>query len=70
MLRMLNITRKVILTIALAVLLAVTLAVASGKIDMNLARNIELIVLAVIGINTLVLAVVELVHNVRKYLIK
>lgn len=67
---MLNITQKVILTIALAVLLAVTLAVASGKIDMNLAGNIELIVSAVIGINTLGLAVVELVHNIRKYLIK
>lgn len=70
MLKMLNITRKVILTIALAILLVVTLLAASGEIDINLAGNIELIVLAVIGINTLGSAVVELVHNIRKYFIK
>ena len=70
MLKMLTIAQKVILTIALAILLVVTLLAASGGIDINLAGNIELIVLAVIGINTLSLAVVELVHNIRKYLIK
>lgn len=70
MLKMLTIAQKVILIIALAVLLAVTLLAASGEIDMHLAGAIELIVLAVIGINTLSLAVVELVHNIRKYLIK
>lgn len=70
MLKMLNITQKVILTIALAILLVVTLLAASDKIDMNLAGNIELIVLFVIGFNTFALAVVELVHNIRKYLIK
>ena len=70
MLKMLNITQKVILTIALAILLVVKLLAASGKIDMHLAGTIELIVLAVIGINTFLLAIVELVHNIRKYLIK
>lgn len=70
MLKMLNITQKVILTIALAILLVVTLLAASDKIDMNLAGTIELIVLFVIGFNTFALAVVELVHNIRKYLIK
>ena len=70
MLKMLNIAQKVILTIALAMLLVVTLLAASGKIDMHLAGTIELIVLLVIGLNTFALAVVELVHNVRKYLIK
>ena len=70
MLKMLTIAQKVILTIALAILLVVTLLAASGEIDINLAGNIEFIVLAVIGINTLSLAVVELVHNIRKYLIK
>lgn len=70
MLKMLNITQKVILAIALAILLVVTLLAASDKIDMNLAGTIELIVLFVIGFNTFALAVVELVHNIRKYLIK
>ena len=70
MLKMLNITQKVILTIALVLLLIVTLLTASGKIDMHLAGTIEIIVLLVIGLNTLALAVVELVHNIRKYLIK
>ena len=70
MFRVLNITQKVILTIALVLLLIVTLLTASGKIDMHLAGTIELIVLLVIGLNTLALAVVELVHNIRKYLIK
>lgn len=45
MLKMLNITQKVILTIALAILLVVTLLAASVKIDMHLAGTIELIVL-------------------------
>lgn len=70
MLKMLNITQKVILTIALVLLLIVTLLTASDKIDMHLAGTIELIVLLVIGLNTLALAVSELVHNIRKYLIK
>lgn len=70
MLKMLNITQKVILTIALAILLVVTLLAASVKIDMHLAGIIEIIVLLFIGLNTLALAVVELVHNIRKYLIK
>lgn len=70
MLKMLNITQKVILTIALVLLLIVTLLTASDKIDMHLAVTIELIVLLFIGLNTLALAVVELVHNIRKYLIK
>ena len=70
MLKMLNITQKVILTIALAILLVVMLLAASGKIDMHLAGTIGLTVLLFIVLNTLALAVVELVHNVRKYLIK
>ena len=70
MLKMLNITQKLILTIALAILFVVTLLAASGKIDMHLAGTVELIILLFIGLNTLALAVVELVHNVRKYLIK
>ena len=70
MLKMLNITQKVILTIALAILLVVILLAASCKIDMHLAGTVELIALLFIGLNTLALAVVELVHNVRKYLIK
>lgn len=70
MLKMLNITQKVILTIALIVMFIVTLAVASGKIDMHLTGTIELIVLAVIGISTFWLAIAELVHNIRKYLMK
>lgn len=70
MLKMLNITQKVILTIALAILLVVTLLAASVKIDMHLAGTIELIVLLSIVLNTLALAVVELVHNIRKYSIK
>ena len=70
MLKMLNITQKVILTIALVLLLIVTLLTVSDKIDMHLAGTIELIVLFVIGFNTFALAVVELVHNIRKYLIK
>lgn len=70
MLKMLNITQKVILTIALAILLVVMLLAASGEIDMHLAGTTELIALSFIGLNNLALAVVELVHNVRKYLIK
>lgn len=70
MLKMLNITQKVILTIALVLLLIVTLLTASDKIDMHLAGTIELIVLLFIGLNTLALAVVELAQNIRKYLIK
>lgn len=70
MLKMLNITQKVILTIALVILLIVTLLTASGKIDMHLAGTIELIVLLSIVINTFALAVVELAQNIRKYLIK
>lgn len=70
MLKMLNITQKVILAIALVILLVETLLAASGKIDMQLAGTIELIVLAIIVLNTIALAVVELMHNIRKYLIK
>lgn len=70
MLKMLNITQKVILTIALAILLVVTLLAASVKIDMHLAGTIELIVLLSIVLNTFALAVVELAQNIRKYLIK
>lgn len=70
MLKMLNITQKVILTIALVLLLIVTLLTASDKIDMHLAGTIELIVLLSIVLNTFALAVSELVHNIRKYLIK
>lgn len=70
MLKMLNITQKVILTIALVLLLIVTLLTASGKIDMHLAGTIELIVLLSIVLNTFALAVVELAQNIRKYLIK
>lgn len=70
MLKMLNITQKVILTIALAILLIVTLLAASVKIDMHLAGTIELIVLLSIVLNTFALAVVELAQNIRKYLIK
>ena len=69
MFRVLNITQKVILTIALAILLVVMLLAASDKIDMHLAGAIGLTVLLFIGLNTLALAVVELVHNVRKYLL-
>lgn len=70
MLKMLNITQKVILTIALVLLLIVTLLTASDKIDMHLAGTIELIVLLSIVLNTFALAVVELAKNIRKYLIK
>lgn len=70
MLKMLNITQKVILTIALVLLLIVTLLTASDKIDMHLAGTIELIVLLSIVLNTFALAVVELAQNIRKYLIK
>lgn len=70
MIKMLNITQKVILTIALVLLLIVTLLTASDKIDMHLAGNIELIVLLSIVLNTFALAVVELAQNIRKYLIK
>lgn len=58
MLKMLNITQKVILTIALVLLLIVTLLTASDKIDMHLAGTIELIVLLSIVLNTFALAVV------------
>ena len=70
MLKMLNITQKVILTIALVLLLIVTLLTASDKIDMHLAGTIELIVLLSIVLNTFALAVVELAQNIRKYLMK
>lgn len=70
MLKMLNITQKVILTIALVLLLIVTLLTASDKIDMHLAGTIELIVLLSIVLNTFALAVVELAQNIRKYFIK
>lgn len=70
MLKMLNITQKVILTIALVLLLIVTLLTASDKIDMHLAGTIELIVLLSIVLNTFALAVVELAQDIRKYLIK
>lgn len=70
MLKMLNITQKVILTIALVLLLIVTLLTASDKIDIHLDGTIELIVLLSIVLNTFALAVVELAQNIRKYLIK